>query len=106
MGDLIFWDALALDCHAMYRAIDLPFWRKRLQNNVRQRTQVIGQFSIQTLADVVETAPGYAASRETGVAVTNWDKERPQARRLVELLDAPGWAVIFSKWTWKTNCAQ
>lgn len=90
----------------MYRAIDLPFWRKRLENNVRQRTQVIGQFLIQTLADVVETAPGYATSRETGVVVTNWDKQGPQARRLVELLHGPAWAVIFSKWDRKPNCAQ
>lgn len=73
---------------------------------MRQRTHVIWQFASQTLADVVETAPGYAVYRDTGVAVTNWDKNKPQARKFVELLHSPAWAVIFSKWTWKTNCAQ
>ena len=40
--------------------LGLAFWRNRLQNNVHQRTQFIWQFASQTLADVVETAPGYA----------------------------------------------
>lgn len=73
---------------------------------VRSSTQVIWQFASPTLANVVETAPGYAVYRDTGVAITKRDKDKPQAPKFVELLHSPAWAAIFSKWGWKKNCAQ
>lgn len=63
----------------------------------------IWQVASPALADVVEIATDYAIYRDSGVAITNRGKDKPQAQKSVEVLKSSAGAAIFSKWGWKTN---